>query len=291
MPLPLKLISGKSLMLKWNMSHTEILFMVINHGLRIAYRPAPMPGIDAEPLPIDQTLKDLIGYDGKMIHGKKSASEFHFYRPDVDRIETEYSHSFDNREVTFTVAQISERWSLTRFEAEDLINQEEIDPVDPIGQPMDYVEIREHLSGLDYIPDDDLLYREKDILELETKYPELVDKSKQLPEPILALLKKAKPEIERVWRRIKKIGFGRDVTASESDYMKAAINEIEHDPSVYKLLSKDMINDKTLYTFTFGQEKRDFVGRVLRNLIETYYPDTGVIGGQKLYRHYNQLTD
>ena len=141
------------------MNHMEILFMVLNHGLRIAYLPYAIPGLEVEPCTIEHTLGELVGYDGEVIRRNKSAADFHFYKPDVDRIEGQHKKMLQDRETTLTFDQLLSRWPLTNFEVEALLHQEGIEPVDPVGQSLDDSMIIEYLYRLGYISTTDLLYR------------------------------------------------------------------------------------------------------------------------------------
>ena len=83
------------------------------------------------------------------------------------------------------------------------------------------------------------------------------------------LLTKASPEIEKLYKPIKEIGFsGRNPNADDAAWREAALQHFHKNQKQFKLVKREYLEDKDLYAFTVGQEARDFKGSLLQKIVE-----------------------
>lgn len=103
---------------------------------------------------------------------------------------------------------------------------------------------------------------------------------------VIELLKKVRPEIESIFAEIKKVGFTSQVI-DEKEWMKAALNQFDNNNFEY--IKREYLEDKQIYFFSGGQEKRDFIGKVLKEIIKKN--GLGTFGYQLLYNIYKSIID
>jgi hypothetical protein len=96
------------------------------------------------------------------------------------------------------------------------------------------------------------------------------------------LINDARTEIELVYNEIKSVGFSGKLIDEQKIWRKAALAIF--DKSNFKYIRKDYLTDKSLYGFSEGHEKRDFIGAILQRIIAD--KGFGQKGYQELYRIY-----
>jgi hypothetical protein len=97
------------------------------------------------------------------------------------------------------------------------------------------------------------------------------------------LVGEAKPEIETIYNAIKEVGFS-SRNISEAAWKKKAEGVFAEQRGNFKLIKSEYLQDRNIYFLNPGKEKRDFVGALLKKIVEK---ETGkLIGGQKLYDKY-----
>ena len=77
-----------------------------------------------------------------------------------------------------------------------------------------------------------------------------------------ALVKSVWPEVERLYKKIKAVGFKE--TDVESKLKDQAKNEVKTNHADYIYIKSRHLNSKQLFTLNPGQEKRDFIGQLLQ---------------------------
>lgn len=109
-----------------------------------------------------------------------------------------------------------------------------------------------------------------------------VDKT-GLPANVLALVSKARPELELYWNRVKQgvdEGLYDDKKQTESWRNEA---KIQFDEGKWQYLRKDYITERDVFqTVPSDQGKRDAIGKILSKIVEQN--GLGSYGSQKLYR-------
>ena len=89
-----------------------------------------------------------------------------------------------------------------------------------------------------------------------------------LPDAILRIIKRAKPEIKSIYDAIKKTE-GSLSNADSKKLQKAALDAFDSDNQSYKIVKRPHLLQNDLYSLTPGQEKRAFVGRLLKSVVES----------------------
>jgi hypothetical protein len=78
-----------------------------------------------------------------------------------------------------------------------------------------------------------------------------------------------RPEIELLYSAIKAVGFsGRSVNANEAGWEDAALACFDKNKDKFHFIRREHLEDIDLYIFSDSQQKRDFVGRLLRKVAE-----------------------
>ena len=129
------------------------------------------------------------------------------------------------------------------------------------------------------IPLPDLLFPEDSKLQKSPASNQITD-----------LINKARPEIQTVYEAIKSVGFssgksGKSIP-SERSWQYTALDKFDRNKGKFKYIKKDYLEDKSVYAFTGGQEKRDFVGRMLQKMI--FDRDLGKKSCKNLYNEYKK---
>jgi hypothetical protein len=107
-----------------------------------------------------------------------------------------------------------------------------------------------------------------------------------LQEDCVNSIKRVKPEIEMIWKSIKKVGFSGYIAGAEDKWQKAALKELKNKENRFNIITKDNLLDRNLYSLSASKEKRDFVGGILQKIIN---PQCGKIGKDKLYDIFKKL--
>ncbi|MHA2475340.1 MAG: hypothetical protein ACXAES_19145 [Promethearchaeota archaeon] len=106
------------------------------------------------------------------------------------------------------------------------------------------------------------------------------DLYKTLKEAFDPLFKIIKPEMERIWPAIKKVGFSGRLVDAEAKWKNAALECFDDSKKGFEAIKREDLEDESLYFFTVGKEKRDFESRLLKKIIER--AGLGTYGGQNL---------
>jgi len=108
---------------------------------------------------------------------------------------------------------------------------------------------------------------------------------------IMELINAARPEIEPLYAAVKKVGFsGRKVKITEKQWQNAALAYFDRHRNEFKIVKREYLEDKELYFFSGGKERRDFIGKVLQRI--TVDQGLGLKSAQGLYAMYRyRLTD
>lgn len=105
---------------------------------------------------------------------------------------------------------------------------------------------------------------------------------------VIELLKKVRPEIESLYAEIKKVGFTSQVI-DDKEWKKAALNQFDNNKFEYIYIKREYLEDKQIYFFSGGQERRDFIGKVLQKIIQKN--GLGTFGYQLLYNTYKSIIE
>jgi hypothetical protein len=100
------------------------------------------------------------------------------------------------------------------------------------------------------------------------------------------LIRKVQPEIEILYRAIKKVGFYTYVTDADKSMQKAALNEFNKKENSFKVIKTEHLSDINMYALSPSQEKRDFIGGLLQKIVT---PEFGKIGKHKLFDVFKKL--
>jgi hypothetical protein len=110
------------------------------------------------------------------------------------------------------------------------------------------------------------------------------DTKKNSLKTVIKMINDASPEVERLYKSVKKIGFsGRNQTTDEH-YKNAAIKCFRENRKAFTVVHENYLSDWSLYTFRDGQQKGDFVGRLLQAIANDL--DLGIVNYQELYKIY-----
>jgi hypothetical protein len=113
-----------------------------------------------------------------------------------------------------------------------------------------------------------------------------ISQKNALPNDVVNLINEAKPEIERIYKAIKKVGFTKKIINAEEQWRDAALKELNKDKGSFGLIKDEHLSDKKMYCFAGGQERRDFIKSLLPKIIEPRYTK---ISKSKLYHVYKSL--
>jgi hypothetical protein len=106
-------------------------------------------------------------------------------------------------------------------------------------------------------------------LVLDLLKPSLRRRRKKIPdEEVRQLIKQAMPEIERIYLAIKAVGFSGRTNAEEEHWQAAALKEYDANKEHFSLIERRHLEERKLYQFTGGQERRDFIGGVLKMIVK-----------------------
>jgi DNA helicase HerA-like ATPase len=100
------------------------------------------------------------------------------------------------------------------------------------------------------------------------------------------MINDARPEVEKLYRPIKRIGFSGRKKGTDEQYKDAAIEFFRENRSDFKLVKEEYLYDGILYSFRPrpGQEKGCFIGKLLQKI--AHEADLGIDNYQELYQIY-----
>ena len=85
---------------------------------------------------------------------------------------------------------------------------------------------------------------------------------------ITSIMKKAKPEIERIYSSIKSVGFSGQKGFADKDWKEAALRCFDESEKPFKCVKREYLENIGLYAFSGGQEKRDFNKGILKKIMK-----------------------
>lgn len=223
--LPLQVIMGNSLMKRWDMSPPEIIFIMMNHDLNTVYR---------EPF-VDDWFKDGTGdMIQEYFENGHEVSKFIFWKPDVLKLEKEYECLTHGQRDVRSGLTIMKDWGLEESELYDAMQTLSLEPVDPLGTPVDLNSIEE-LMVRDRITTADLLFKLENIARIENEYA--FEKSKPIGVKKLRPDQIAKQECRKVAKEI----WEKDPTLTIK-----AMTDMEEIINVSKKPNGDLYSEKTV---------------------------------------------
>ena len=257
-----KWISGQELLTRWNIKGIELLEYV-NEGLQphtLAGRPIPPPDALEELTELEpwkkriEELKRLCKLsDSRSIVKYRQLTAKEDYRNEIKALEEKVK----NLETKLSKGN---SYSWENFQPADseaataLIINSLVDSLFELSDAMAFE--KEHATGQEDKTDSE----------------------------IIDLIKAVKPELEKMYKAIKKVGFSGRLPDAEDQWRQAALNMLQRNKKEFTLLTKEDLMDKEIYVLTSGQERRDFVGKTLRKIVERH--GLGPIGYQRLYEIY-----
>ena len=142
-----------------------------------------------------------------------------------------------------------------------------------------------------------LLFKHQDIIQIEKKYDFDPDKrasgdeidarsdtKKTSSNAVIKMINDASPEVERLYKSIKKIGFSGRKQTTDKHYKNAATKCFRENRKEFTVVHENYLSDWSLYTFRDGQQKGDFIGRLLQAIANDL--DLGIVNYQELYKIY-----
>ena len=269
-------IKGSEILKRWEMKPTDLFYVLVNHKMRI---------IDH----IDNFVHlDLIDcYEEGNYKIDLIANEM-FVRADFERLDEKYRASMPKRINLIYGKQLMKRWGKHEAEMFKLIFDYGLTAVDRFGCPLEDTIVLRYMHIVPGSADDQIFLR-SEIERFEKKYPELSSGEKGFSSEVRDLILKSKHEVETIYGAIAQVGFPGDVPDIDKKWKRAAIREYERDPERFEFLRKEYLEDKGIFAFTGGQERRDFIGRILKHIIKDH--GLGSHGYQNLYKEYRRMTD
>ena len=103
------------------------------------------------------------------------------------------------------------------------------------------------------------------------------------------VFKSIKPEIEKIFSAIKQIGFSGRLIDEERKWQEAALNGYDDSRKGFHAIKREYLEDKKIYEFTIGQERRSFERGILKKIMD----DTplGKYGSDVLREVYKEVTN
>lgn len=102
---------------------------------------------------------------------------------------------------------------------------------------------------------------------------------------IKELIEKIRPEMESLYAAVKKVGFSvRAGHVTEEHWQNAALAYFDRHQDDFQFIKREYLEDKELYFFSGGKERRDFIGRVLSKIILDRALES--LGSRRLYEIY-----
>lgn len=119
-------------------------------------------------------------------------------------------------------------------------------------------------------------------------YPD--ERSKQLPQEVINLIQKIKPETEMIYDAIRReVGFsGRNPQATYGNWKEKAKTTFAEQENVFGLLTAEHLEEDSIYVqLGTNQGRRDFIGPLLRKIVQEHTGNK--IGAERLYDQYKKI--
>ena len=98
------------------------------------------------------------------------------------------------------------------------------------------------------------------------------------------IIKEVRREIDLLYAAVKRVGFsGRAVNATEVNWQYAALDCFDSHKDEFDIVRREYLEDKGIYLFSNGKERRDFIGKLLQRIME----ERGL--GRQSYAHLYEL--
>ena len=127
MSFPAKIIALESLMKRWGMSFNDIFLMVLNHDLTPVYRENEQTTWNKFNEDEDHDTVDLF------IGESKNVWPTLFLREDIRRLEQDLGGKIVKSDDVIDEGQILKRWGIARVELWNLVEECDLDVVDPVS--------------------------------------------------------------------------------------------------------------------------------------------------------------
>jgi len=105
-----------------------------------------------------------------------------------------------------------------------------------------------------------------------------------IPQEVYEILIEAENEIEPIFNAVKTVGFSSSIDNSEEKWQQAATQFFTENKDTYIIVKMKHLKKKELYYLSGGQERRDFITKLLKIIMEDN--NFGGISGSKLYKVY-----
>ena len=98
------------------------------------------------------------------------------------------------------------------------------------------------------------------------------------------MINNARPEVEKLYRAVKRIRLSGRKQGTCEQYRDAALEFFRENSGDFKLVEESYLSYRLLYSFRDGQEKGDFIGKLLQQI--AHEDDLGIDNYQELYKIY-----
>jgi hypothetical protein len=123
--------------------------------------------------------------------------------------------------------------------------------------------------------------------QFEKEVPEQKLETNCIPFTVLELMLKSKVEVDTIYHAIKRVGLSDKILHRRKKSKAAALTQFDLEPGKFRYIKKHFLEDINLYTFTIGQEKRNFYGKLFQLIIENH--GLGKYNHQNLYWLYKKM--
>jgi hypothetical protein len=152
-----------------------------------------------------------------------------------------------------------------------------------LGNRLKNILFIEQIRGQQLLPPSSYLKKQKKEIGKQLKNIEKAVLKNSFPKDFVSLIKNAKPEIERIYGAIKKIGFSGRLANAEDKWKQAALAEFKKNEYKFKIITKDNLLDRNLYSLSASNERRDFIVGILQKIISKKYSK------EELYKRYKAV--
>jgi hypothetical protein len=98
---------------------------------------------------------------------------------------------------------------------------------------------------------------------------------KQIPDAFNPIFESVKPEIEKIYSAIKKVGFSARQHRTAKDYMNAALRCFDNSNNEFEAIKREYLEDDELFFFGNEQQRRTFEAKILNKIFKDIMKDLG----------------
>ena len=163
MNLPAKIVSLETIMKRWNMSLLDVLLVACNHGLRPVYH-----DVDDWKYVHEQEEGDWLElFDQDTKHPGK----IFFLRSDLVALEQKVGEPIAKSSKVINEKELQERWDITNTELWSVVQECNLEPVDPLGVKIeDFEQLQQHLLPYSFYDQLVWYFRLSDIEQIEKEH-------------------------------------------------------------------------------------------------------------------------